>query len=102
MRPFIVLSKCVSRMIVQAASKVSLACGTWAETNRRTQRERHDNRERSRERARHLMSALIGAGRSNIDGDTLSNSTVVIFSTCSTPIAVCFIVVGTSMPPNFL
>ena len=32
LRPFIVLSKWVSRMIVQAASNVSLAWGTWAET----------------------------------------------------------------------
>ena len=63
-----------------------------------------DDGDRSGDRAalHHLMSALISGGGSNVDGATLSYSTEVNVSTCSTPIAVCLIVVGTSRSPNFL
>ena len=50
----------------------------------------------------HLISALIGAGRSKIVGATLSYSTVVNVSFCSTPIIFCTIDVAWSMLPNFL
>ena len=56
-RPFIVLSKWVFLMIVQAASNVSAACGGWAAPTA----DDADDGDRGGDRAKphHLMSALI-------------------------------------------
>ena len=56
----------------------------------------------TRTSARHLMSALIRSGISNVVGGTLSNSIDVIVMTFDTPDTDCFIVVGTITSPNFL
>ena len=73
--PFIVGSKCESRMMVQAASNVSLPLDACAGGNRG---HRADDRERSQSAVTstiHLMSALICAGTAKTDGSTLPYST---------------------------
>ena len=103
--PFIVLSKCESRMVVHAASNVSHAL-------------RHLRREQSAERQRrHRRSAASepDVDRVSLDerldrGRRLEHRRVHRVEldrgqrdgSARTPIAVCFSVVGTSRPPNFL
>ena len=56
-----------------------------------------------RAKSPHLMSALICAGGSNVEGGTLSHSNRREFQNLfDRPSGDCFIVVGTSRPPNFL
>ena len=103
--PFIVGSKCESRMMVQAASNVSLpldacAAGTAAAAARANGRPGPQASLTSRDV--HLTSALICAGTENTAGSTLPYSTAVIDMTICVFITLTFVVAGWSRLPNFL
>ena len=96
--PFIVGSKCESRMMVQAASNVSLpldACAAGTAATAPTMASAP-----SQDPPIHLMSALICAGTEKTAGSTLPYSTDEIDMTSCVLITLTFVVAGCSRLPN--